>query len=179
VLLLLSDGEDHGFLPVRSGGRRDLESNPQSAIRNPQSAGAGEGGPQAAARAARDRGLIIHTIGVGQPTGAKIPVGRDLWDRPLYKSYHGQEVITRLHEETLQRIATLTGGLYLRAANSRAIETLQRSLRTLQKKAIRGHTVAFRRELFQGFLLGAIFLLALESVLPSRLRRAQRRETIA
>jgi Ca-activated chloride channel family protein len=66
-----------------------------------------------AARNAARNGLKIYTVGVGTPEGDRIPER----DGNGYLSYHhdqdGNEVISRLDENTLRRIADITGGAYV------------------------------------------------------------------
>jgi Ca-activated chloride channel family protein len=60
--------------------------------------------PLAAARAAKDRGVRIHTVGIGSPAGATLEV-------------EGFMVHTQLDEAMLRQIATLTDGAYHAAAD--------------------------------------------------------------
>ncbi|MGD9418883.1 MAG: vWA domain-containing protein [Verrucomicrobiota bacterium JB025] len=65
------------------------------------------------ARTAAKNGTIIHTVGVGNPAGAPIPV-QDRWGRTGYvRDQQGQVVQTKLDEATLKAIAEATGGLYV------------------------------------------------------------------
>jgi hypothetical protein len=59
------------------------------------------------AQAARDRGIPVHVVGVGNPNeDSKIPV------RDGYLYHDEKLVLTRLHERPLQAIAERTGGTY-------------------------------------------------------------------
>jgi Ca-activated chloride channel family protein len=60
--------------------------------------------PFEAAKAAKDRGVRIHTVGIGSPAGATLEV-------------EGFMVHTQLDEATLQRVATMTNGTYHAAAD--------------------------------------------------------------
>ncbi|MDF1559207.1 MAG: VWA domain-containing protein [Bacteroidales bacterium] len=69
------------------------------------------------ARLAAEKGITVHTIGIGSPEGSPIPItasGRTdyLQDR------EGNTVISKLDEKTLREIASVTGGNYVRASNS-------------------------------------------------------------
>lgn len=88
VLILVSDGED-------------LEGNLIPAAR----------------RWARD-GLKVCTIGVGTPTGAKVPLHRYAPQAGAARNTFGQEVVSRLNESNLQRIAAATGGKYYRLGDN-------------------------------------------------------------
>ena len=60
--------------------------------------------PLAAAQKAAERGVRIHTVGVGSPTGAILEVD-------------GFTVFTQLDEATLQQISAMTDGVYYNAAS--------------------------------------------------------------
>ncbi len=89
VILLLTDGEGH------------------------------EGEPRSAAEDAAEDGITIHAIGFGSPTGEPIPI-RDANGAVVdyKKDTHGETVLSKLDEITLQQIATTTDGLYFRASAS-------------------------------------------------------------
>jgi Ca-activated chloride channel family protein len=57
-----------------------------------------------AAKKANEKGIIIHTIGMGSPDGAPIPVNRNGMHDYL-KDKQGSTVITKLDPLTLERIA--------------------------------------------------------------------------
>jgi Ca-activated chloride channel homolog len=61
--------------------------------------------PFAAAQVASDRGVRIHTVGIGSAAGTTLHV-------------NGFTVHTQLDEATLQQIAQITGGTYFNAENS-------------------------------------------------------------
>jgi Ca-activated chloride channel family protein len=65
----------------------------------------------AGADLARERGIPIYTVGIGNPdTNSTIP---DAAGRPLV--HDGKEVRTRLEERPLEEIARISGGVYLPA----------------------------------------------------------------
>jgi Ca-activated chloride channel family protein len=69
------------------------------------------------ARMAAEKGITVHTIGIGSPEGSPIPVvsgGRT----DYLKDRDGNTVISKLDEKTLREIASVTGGNYVRASNS-------------------------------------------------------------
>lgn len=70
-----------------------------------------------AARAAADKGVVIHTIGIGSPDGSPIPM--KVGSKTDYlKDRDGNTVISKLDEKGLREIASLTGGRYVRANNT-------------------------------------------------------------
>jgi Ca-activated chloride channel family protein len=66
----------------------------------------------AAAERAAARGIKIYTIGIGTPEGAPIEIGGE-----FIRDENGEMVVSHLDEATLQRIALVTGGAYIRSSN--------------------------------------------------------------
>lgn len=71
----------------------------------------------AAAKAAAEKGIVIHTIGIGSPSGSPIPFTSGGKTEYL-KDMEGNTVMSKLDEKDLQEIASITGGRYVRANNS-------------------------------------------------------------
>jgi Ca-activated chloride channel family protein len=67
--------------------------------------------PLAAAQLAADRGVRIHTIGIGSPTGTVLNV-------------NGFTVFTKLDEATLQQISKVTDGLYYNAQTEEDLQAI-------------------------------------------------------
>ena len=71
----------------------------------------------AMAKAAGEKGVVIHTIGIGSPTGSPIPVTMN-GKREYLKDQDGNTVISKLDEEYLKKIAAAADGRYIRANNT-------------------------------------------------------------
>jgi Ca-activated chloride channel family protein len=71
--------------------------------------------PLEAAQAAADRGVQIHTVGIGSAAGTTLEVD-------------GFIVHTQLNEEMLQRISGLTGGTYYNAENEEDLRAIYENL---------------------------------------------------
>ncbi len=84
--------------------------------------------PEKAAEVARDEGIVIHTVAVGDPRAA----GED-----------------KLDEETLRRVANVTGGSYSHAGNRGELEGIYQKLDRLQTRQAQTITQRPRRDLFQ------------------------------
>ncbi|MCB9913692.1 MAG: VWA domain-containing protein [Planctomycetes bacterium] len=72
------------------------------------------GEAQAAAEKAAERGIRVYVVGLGTPEGGKIPDG----SRGFVKDESGVEVVSALDGTTLERIAEVSGGVYLAAATT-------------------------------------------------------------
>jgi Ca-activated chloride channel homolog len=88
---------------------------------------------EGAAREAARNGIVVHTIGMGTPQGAPIPIRRGGQITGFRKDNRGNTVVSRLDEDMLLRIATAGGGTYTRATErDPGIEGLLEELRSLE-----------------------------------------------
>lgn len=131
VLFLISDGEDH------------------------------EGNIEGIAEEAAKKGIRIVTIGVGTAKGGPIPEKRNGVIQNYKKDNSGETVITRLDEETLQKIASAANGKYIDGrVTSRVVEEVTEILQNMDKKEFESQQIAEYKSQFQWFLgLGLLFLL--------------------
>ncbi len=83
-----------------------------------------QGDAMDAAKEAKEKGMTVHTIGVGSVEGVQIPVTYQNGQRDYVRDQNGQVVVTKLDEKALQEIADATGGLY--APLGRGAEGLDR-----------------------------------------------------
>jgi len=122
------------------------------------------------AEEAKKKGIRIFTVGVGSEQGAPIP----LQDGPggFKKDRKGQVIMTRLDEVTLQKIALVTGGNYVRSVTGDM--DLKKIYEEIREKMEEGELQSTKRrrweERFQWFLFGSILLCTLEALLPERRR---------
>lgn len=151
VLVLLTDGEDH------------------------------EADPVAAARAAAEEGVVIHTVGIGSPVGEPIPMRDAQGQISGYKKDRSGEVVTsRLDEETLRAIARTTGGIYVRATQGEVeLDTLVAEISGMEKRELQSRMHAGLEERFQYPLALALLLLVSWLAIPDlgRRRRSDKEES--
>ncbi|MBI5788970.1 MAG: VWA domain-containing protein [Candidatus Schekmanbacteria bacterium] len=120
-----------------------------------------------AAQEAQKEGIRIFAIGIGQEGGAPIPVKDGLGG--FRKDKSGDMIITRLDEATLQKIALLTGGSYVRSVtgNMDLDQIYFKGIKkTLEEKELKGTRIKRRHERFYLFALLAFVLLVWEALLP-------------
>jgi Ca-activated chloride channel family protein len=72
-----------------------------------------EGDVDKAAQRAADEGVKVYTVGIGTTEGDLVPVDED-GQAGYVKDAKGQVIKSRLDEDTLQKIASTTGGAYVR-----------------------------------------------------------------
>ncbi len=130
---------------------------------------------KSAAEKARDKGVVVFTVGLGDPKGATIP-GTAKADPVM--TYQGKEVISKLHHETLKEIADITGGAYVPVgvANVKLGKLYSEHLSKITARDIEESLQKRMVERYQLFLLpGAIFLIAGALLSRGRLRRGARK----
>lgn len=131
VIVVVTDGEDHE----------------QAAV-------------EAAARAA-EKGVIVHTIGLGLPQGSPIPLGgadNFLRDR------QGQVVVSKLNEPLLQEIAQSGNGIYVRANNAEVgLNQILDDLEKMDRSKSSDKEYTRYNEQFFWFFIAALLLVVAET----------------
>lgn len=138
AIVLITDGEDHGSRP-----------------------------DEAAQEAAR-RGVRILTISLGDSQqGARIPVPQ-ADGKPGFLTYEGQEVRSRADEALLERLATSTGGVFLRAGPGEVVfgPAWTDLLDSLTRRHQRHERRIAYADRFQWFAGAGLALLMLDAFLP-------------
>ena len=143
VFILVSDGEDH------------------------------QGEAVALAEQARDLGIIIHTLGVGTPAGGPIPIYNEKRNRQEFqKNNRGHVVTSMLNESTLDEIARITGGIYIRVENQvNAIAPLMNEIDQMEKRELKSHVFSQYEDRYQIFLIMGLLLFLVEFLIPTRTKK--------
>ena len=143
VFVLVSDGEDH------------------------------QGEAIILAEKARKLGIIIHTLGVGTAAGGPIPIYDDNGKRVEFKkNRRGQVVTSTLNESTLDEIARITGGLYIRVENQvNAIAPLLKEIDQMEKRELKSHVFSKYEDRYQVFLIIGLMLFSAEFLIPTRTKK--------
>ena len=139
AILLITDGEDH------------------------------TGNALQAAAEAKEAGVRVFAIGIGQDEGAPIPDGKG----GLRRDASGELVLSKLDEATLQEIAVQTGGRYVRSvATDLDLQSIyQQGIKaTLVDQELASTRRRQYNDRFQWLIAAAIVLLMLEPFVPRRLR---------
>jgi len=129
-----------------------------------------------AARMARAAGLRVHTAGVGSAAGARVPAPS--WGTGGFaRNPLGREVVSRLDEQGLRRIAAAGGGVYTRleARDGAGLAGWFRQAASGLPRTTAKRALDEPRERFQWALAGALTLLSAEWLTGDR-RRGRRRE---
>ncbi|MFT5754701.1 MAG: Ca-activated chloride channel family protein [Flavobacterium sp.] len=129
LLILISDGEDHG-----DDSKEALEI-------------------------AKEKGIKIVTISVGTTKGGQIPIKENGKVLGYKKDSNGETVVTKMNPETLKLIAEATKGKYLDGNNTKSVvDNLQTVLSSIEKNESETQQIAEFKSQYQWFL-GLGFLL--------------------
>ena len=139
VLVLVTDGEDH------EGQAIDLASK------------------------ASDRGMIIHTVGVGTKSGSLIPVIGKNGIREYKRDNTGILVTSILNENILNEIANAGNGTYVRFDNKPAnFRSIMNAIDSMEKRSLKSHIYSEYEDRFQSFAFISMGLMIAGMLLPTR-----------
>jgi Ca-activated chloride channel homolog len=143
VILLLTDGEDN------------------------------ESEPAAVAEEAARLGIKIYAVGIGSRSGELVPQVNENGEVSGYvKDANGQYVTSRLAEDMLARLATITNGEYLRADAKRfGVEAVEAALAGLKRTENEARLVKQYDDVYEALVLPAFLLLVAEACFDERRRR--------
>ena len=126
---------------------------------------AGKVAPLTVAEAAQTLRVKVYTIGVGMRGKAPMPV-RNVFGQTEY-----QWVPVDIDEDTLQKIADMTGGKYYRADNTQKFQAIYAEIDKLEKTEAEVKKFAHHEELFAWLISPGLALLLLEVLLRQTLLR--------
>ena len=140
VILLVSDGEDHQGIAL------DI------------------------AKQAKEKDVIIHSLGVGTISGAPIPLLDEKGNRMEFKkNKKGQIVTSTLNELVLNEISDMTNGIFIRIENqANAILPILNVIKEMEKKEIKSHIFSQYENRYQIFLIIGLLLFIVEFFISTR-----------
>ena len=125
-----------------------------------------EGGAVEAAKKAAAQGIRVYVLGIGNPSGAPIPIpgtGQYIIDE------EGNTVVSKLSEEMCREIASAGQGSYIYVDNSTSAQKkLSEQLDRLSKAKMETQIYSEYDEQFQGFVLIGLLLLLIDVLLIER-----------
>jgi Ca-activated chloride channel family protein len=132
-----------------------------------------EGEVAAAARRARELGVVVHAVGVGTAAGGPVPETDAEGRRTGFKrDESGQVVVSRHDPATLQAISRATGGSFLTLTpQDTSLQAVARAIEGLEEKALAEEFAFRRKERYQVPLALGVLCLAAALLLPPPARR--------
>ncbi len=143
AIVLITDGEDH------------------------------QGNAMEMAKAAKEKGIVIYTVGVGKKEGAYIKIRDNKGREELLKDKEGKVVKSRLDEVLLNKIALETGGAYSPAYGIQwGLANIYTNLiAKMEEKQLGGRKIRLYENRYQIPLFIALILIVLESLIGERTRK--------
>jgi Ca-activated chloride channel family protein len=139
VLVIISDGENH------------------------------EGDAVAAAEKAKAAGIKIYTIGMGDASGAPIPLTRYGGQGGFLKDRQGEVIISRMDPTMLRKIAATADGEFFRASTGNVgLSRLYNELNRLNKSEIESKIYSEYEDQFYYFVATALLLLIIDLLILER-----------
>ena len=124
-----------------------------------------------AAENAVEEGILVHTIGMGLPSGSPIPVLRN-GQKDYLKNNEGEVVITKLNEQMLEQIAAAGNGIYVRANNAQVgLNALFDEINKMETTEMEALVYSEYDDQFQYFFAIGLLLILLEFVILERKNR--------
>ncbi len=117
-----------------------------------------------AAAAAKQAGVVVHTVGVGTVQGIAMPVRRPPAGEPVPPG--AETRVTKLEDKGLRELATATGGVYVAGVDDKSLALLAGRLRAPRPPERPAQTIWWT-----ALLLTAFACLALERLWPERRAR--------
>jgi Ca-activated chloride channel family protein len=122
-----------------------------------------------AAQKAKGRGVRIFIFGMGDPSGGPIPAGNG--HGGFKKDIEGKVILSKLQEESLNEIASNTGGTYVRSvAGDLDLDILYfDGIKSVTKaEALKSGKIKVYEERFPIFMVAAFLLLLMEGLIVER-----------
>lgn len=124
------------------------------------------------AKRAAEKGIIVHTIGMGSIDGAPIPVFHNNTRVGYLQDESGNTVVTKLDADMLQKIAEAGKGKFVRASNNDVgLEIIMKEVNSMEKKEFGSKMFTDYEDQFQYFIGAALLFLLIEFLLSERKSR--------
>ncbi|PKP47707.1 MAG: hypothetical protein CVT95_05330 [Bacteroidetes bacterium HGW-Bacteroidetes-12] len=121
------------------------------------------------AKQATERGVIVHTIGMGSEGGAPLPIYQNGRQVGFRTDNNNTTVVSKLNEKMLQELAQAGNGTYVRATNANAgLGIIMEEINKMEKKEFGSKVFKDYDDRFQIFLLISLALLTLEFFISKR-----------
>lgn len=123
----------------------------------------------AAAKAATEKDVTVHVIGVGSAEGAPIPIFQNGRQIGFHTDSVGKTVISKLDETMGKEIAAAGNGAYVRATNANSgLGIVMDQIDKIQRKTVDSKNFKDFEDRFQFFLAISFILLVVEFFISNR-----------
>ncbi len=135
-----------------------------------------QGDAIAAAERAAKKNITVHTVGMGSPDGAPIPIYKGERQVGYKKGPNGETVVSKLNQSMLKRIASAGQGSNVQADNQGVgLNMLMKKIEEMEKKEFDTKVYTEHKDRFPLFLGTGLALLFIELLIPTRKSRWSQR----
>jgi len=128
--------------------------------------------PLVEAKLAKEKGIVVHTVGFGTEGGGPIPEYDEEGRWTGWKKDEGKEVLSTLNTELLRKIAEHTGGAFFHVGpGAPGVEGLGEALATLSKGEMEADVLVDFVDRYEYLLFPAFLAFIAEAVIGDRGRR--------
>ncbi len=121
-----------------------------------------------AAKTAQEAKIVVHTIGMGLPQGAPIPVGPE-GSSDFLKDKSNNIVVTKLDESMLTQISSAGNGTYIRANNAEVgLNNLFNEIEKMEKSEMDSREYSEYDDQFPLFLTLALVMILIDFLILDR-----------
>ena len=125
-----------------------------------------------AAKNAAEKGIIVHTVGMGSPGGVPIPQYKNGNRTGFLKDNNNTTVLTKLNENILEQIADAGKGVYVRAGSSgNELTHITNELNKMSKQEFESKVFTQYEDRFQYLIGAALLLLIIELIISEKKSR--------
>jgi Ca-activated chloride channel family protein len=122
----------------------------------------------AAAEMAADYGIRVFTIGVGSQEGTMIPMP----DGTYIRDDNGKEIVTKLDDATLAKIADAGKGIYVQAGNKEfGLEPIIEEIKNMEDEVANRVVYEEYEELYMYFVAAALYFVVAQMLVGDRRSR--------
>ena len=144
VLVLVTDGEDHEGQAIDLAGQ------------------------------AADRGMIIHTVGVGTASGSLIPIVDKQGIRDYKRDGSGKLITSIINEAILQDIADAGNGTYVKFDNKPAnFRGIIMAIDSMEKRTLKSNVYSEYEDRYQSFGILSVCLMMVGMLMPTRNKKQE------
>ncbi len=121
------------------------------------------------AKQAKEKGIVVHSIGMGLARGGPIPEYGAYGQKDFKKDKQGSVIITRLNESTLKEVASSGDGVYIRASNANTgLDILYSKINEMDKTEFESRIYSDYDDRFQWLIALALLLILIDIVVLPR-----------
>ena len=127
------------------------------------------------ARKAADRGMVIHTVGVGTLSGSLIPIKGKKGIRSYKRDGSNKLITSILNDGILREIANAGKGTYVLFDNKPAnFRTIMAAIDSMEKRTLKSHIYSEYEDRYQSFAVLSMGLMLAGMLMPTKNKQEEK-----